>query len=162
MFEFRVSAFVLQTDLPSSGDYAFLVKSGFDNSIMLKFKLKLFCAVLCCAVVAAELENKMDILSQHLQEEMADVWDMAVVNYSEPLINTTYKSAVVFDYLAMELLYNCTPEIIDGFIEKQAYPEGRIHIIYFFSQIFMLLGSDDCDSATNCLSLHHAGYYLLH
>lgn len=88
--------------------------------------LKLFCAVLCGVVVTfAELDLKMDQLSQHLQEEMADVWEMAAVNYSEPVINTTYKASVEFDMRAMGPLYNSTHMVIDVIANKQAYPEGK-------------------------------------
>lgn len=90
--------------------------------------LKLFCAVLCGVVVTgtvAEIENKMDQLSKHLQEEMAGVWEMAVVNYSEPVINTTYKASVEFDMRAMGPLYNSTHMVIDVIANKQAYPEGK-------------------------------------
>lgn len=88
----------------------------------------LFCVVLCGLVLTtfAEIENKMDQLSQHLQEEMADVWDMAVVNYSDPIINTTYKASVEFDMRAMGPLYNSTHMVIDVIADKQAYPEGKL------------------------------------
>ncbi|KOB63486.1 Prominin (Prom) protein [Operophtera brumata] len=89
-----------------------------------------FCVVLCGVVVStlAEIENKMDQLSQRLREEMADVWDMAAVNYSEPVINTTYKASVEFDMRAMGPLYNSTHMVIDVIANKQAYPEGNLNL----------------------------------
>lgn len=87
---------------------------------MLKFLLFGF---LC--LVGAEIQDKMDELSHHLREEMADVWDMAAVNYSEPVINTTYLASVEFDMRAMGPLYNSTHTVIDVIADKQAYPEGK-------------------------------------
>lgn len=87
-----------------------------------------FWAAALCAPWSArgEISHNMNTLSRHLQRDMADVMELAAVNYSEPVINTTYRATVEFDMRAMGPLYNSTHMVIDVIADKQAYPEGKI------------------------------------
>lgn len=90
-------------------------------------KFKMWCAIVCMwgAVVYAEIGNNMNNISQKLMTDLSDVMEMASVNYSEPVINTTYTASIEFDMRAMGPLYNSTHLVIDVIANKQAYPEGN-------------------------------------
>lgn len=74
---------------------------------------------------SAEIGSNMNEISRHLMKEMSDVMELAAVNYSTPVINTTYVASVQFDMRAMGPLYNSTHMVIDIIANKQAYPEGK-------------------------------------
>ncbi|KAJ0177510.1 hypothetical protein K1T71_007519 [Dendrolimus kikuchii] len=88
-------------------------------------KFKMWCVLVCLwgAVAYAEIGNNMNNISQKLMTDLSDVMEMASVNYSEPVINTTYTASIEFDMRAMGPLYNSTHMVIDVIANKQAYPE---------------------------------------
>lgn len=90
--------------------------------------------VLCLMVVgwggaAAEIGHNMNNITRSMLREVADVMEMVEVNYSTPIINTTYIASVEFDMRAMGPLYNSTHIVIDAIVNKQAYPEGKSYYL---------------------------------
>lgn len=81
--------------------------------------------VVALAGAAAAADSWLNSIGRNLRAEMAAVLDMAVVNYSEPVLNGTYVASVEFDMRAMGPLYNSTHLVIDAIVNKQAYPEGN-------------------------------------
>ncbi|XP_049869465.1 prominin-like protein isoform X1 [Pectinophora gossypiella] len=75
---------------------------------------------------AAGADSWLSSISVNWRSEMSGVLEMAVVNYSTPVINTTYTASVEFDMRAMGPVYNATPLAIDAIANKQAYPEGMV------------------------------------
>ncbi|XP_073945708.1 LOW QUALITY PROTEIN: prominin-like protein [Choristoneura fumiferana] len=73
-------------------------------------------------------ESFLTNISRTLHSEMADVLQMAHVEYSTPVINVTYVATVEFDMRAMGPLYNHTGLVIDVIAKKQAYPEGIVSV----------------------------------
>lgn len=71
-------------------------------------------------------ESFLSNISRTLHSEMADVLQMAHVEYSTPVINVSYVATVEFDMRAMGPLYNHTGLVIDVIAKKQAYPEGKL------------------------------------
>lgn len=91
---------------------------------------KMWKLVLCLMVAgwsgaAAEIGHNMNNITRSMLREVADVMEMVEVNYSTPIINTTYIASVEFDMRAMGPLYNSTHIVIDAIVNKQAYPEGE-------------------------------------
>lgn len=80
-----------------------------------------------------DIGSNMNKLSELLQQEMADVLELAAVNYSEPVLNATYYASIEFDMRAMGPLYNSTHLVIDFISQKEAYPEGNITTLHYLS-----------------------------
>ncbi|CAH0579548.1 unnamed protein product [Chrysodeixis includens] len=94
---------------------------------------KMWKLVLCLMVAgwgsaAAEIGHNMNNITRSMLREVADVMEMVEVNYSTPIINTTYVASVEFDMRAMGPLYNSTHTVIDAIANKQAYPEGIVTV----------------------------------
>lgn len=97
---------------------------------------------LCMAVLSwggadAEIGHNMNNISLSMLDEVTDVMDMVEVVYSEPVITAKYVAELQFDMRAMGPLYNSTHIIIDAIADKQAYPEGKMTLL--FSIIIILL-----------------------
>lgn len=99
--------------------------------------------VLGWANARGEISHNMNTLSVTLQRDMADVMELVAVNYSEPVINTTYRASVEFDMRAMGPLYNSTHMVIDVIAHKQAYPPGKAKATLenVFQPIFIILNN---------------------
>lgn len=95
-------------------------------------------AFLACLVVmlggwaprADAAESFLTSISRNLRVEMAGVLEMAVVNYSQPVLNATYSATFEFDMRAMGPIYNSTHSVIDAIAHKDAYPEGTFHTFF--------------------------------
>lgn len=69
-------------------------------------------------------ESFLTSISRNLRAEMSGVLEMAVVNYSKPVLNATYSATFEFDMRAMGPIYNSTHTVIDAIAHQDAYPEG--------------------------------------
>ncbi|XP_068631573.1 prominin-like protein isoform X2 [Battus philenor] len=83
--------------------------------------------MLAAAAVAAP-EPWLSDIGLKMHSELYDAMGKVEVNYSEPVINTTYVARVDFDMRAMGMLYNSTHLVIDFIANKQAYPEGMVSV----------------------------------
>ncbi|KAI5652190.1 prominin domain-containing protein [Phthorimaea operculella] len=73
---------------------------------------------------------------------MSGVLEMASVNYSVPVINTTYVASVEFDMRAMGPVYNNTEAVINAIAHKEAYPEGMIAVGDGHIEVMMTVRED--------------------
>lgn len=98
-----------------------------------RLALLVFVAVMLggSAPTADAAESFLTSISRNLRAEMSGVLEMAVVNYSKPVLNATYTATVEFDMRAMGPIYNSTHIVIDAIAHKDAYPEGR-NFQYFY------------------------------
>lgn len=81
--------------------------------------------VAAASAAAAAPDPWLSDIGMKMHSELYDAMMMAEVNYSTPIINTTYVARVEFDMRAMGIVYNSTNMIIDFIVNKQAYPEGK-------------------------------------
>ncbi|CAG5032418.1 unnamed protein product [Parnassius apollo] len=86
--------------------------------------LRLVLLLAAAAFAVAAPDPWLSDIGLKIHSELYDAMGMIEVNYSDPIINTTYVSGVEFDMRAMGALYNSTHMIIDFIVNKQAYPEG--------------------------------------
>lgn len=81
--------------------------------------------VLLAAAAGAAAGTSLGELGRALEADMADVMEMAEVQYSDlPRPTNVSWPATEFDMRAMGMLYNATYVVIDFIAHKQAYPEG--------------------------------------
>ncbi|XP_026324946.1 prominin-like protein [Hyposmocoma kahamanoa] len=97
-------------------------------------------------------ESFLTSISRNLRAEMSGVLEMAVVNYSKPVLNATYTATVEFDMRAMGPIYNSTHIVVDAIAHKDAYPEGLIVVSDGFVELNGSLRDD-----WRTLLAHYAG-----